>query len=164
MALLATLRESSQRIVIKPNVIAHMARHRQLSWFSREAGGQLFGAIRSDEVVILAATGPYRGDQRSRSSYRSNAKSAQRAIDLNAKNGLFYLGEWHTHPEEHPVASADDRSAMSKLLRASSTRLETLLMIIQARQGVAIYSFGAQGFVEWTVSDGAVLHACEEHR
>ncbi|TXI86116.1 MAG: hypothetical protein E6Q40_06780 [Cupriavidus sp.] len=164
MTLLATLRESSQLIVIKPNVIAHMARHRQLSWFSREAGGQLFGAIGTDEIVILAATGPYRGDQRTRSSYRSSAKSAQRAIDLNAEKGLFYLGEWHTHPEEHPVASPDDRSAMSKLLRASSTRVDTLLMVIQARQGVAIYSFGAQGFVEWTVSDGTVLHAYSHHR
>ena len=155
MTIFATLQESSQCIVIEEGVLGHMARHRQLSWYSREAGGQLFGSINEGEVVVSVATGPYRGDQRWRSSYRSNAKAAQRAIDWHAKNGLFYLGEWHTHPEENPKASAADLDAMRRLRNASETRSSALLMLIQGKAdgvlGCALYSLGPDGLMRWTI-------------
>lgn len=155
MSIVALLPKSSQRILFKERVIEHMARYRQLSWYSREAGGQLFGSFTSNEVLVLKATGPYRGDQRGRSSYRSNPQAAQQAIDRQAGEGLFYLGEWHTHPEEYPVASTTDHSAMEKLRRASKTRLETLLMVIQGREGghrgLSLYSHGPDGLVQWRI-------------
>lgn len=155
MAIFASLPESSQRIVITPQVVDHMATHRQLAWFAREAGGQLFGSISASEVVVSAATGPYRGDQRWWSSYRSNAKAAQSAIDQHAKKGLFYLGEWHTHPEEYPTASAADRDAMTRLRTASETRSSALLMLIQGKadgvSGLALYSLGPNGLAQWAV-------------
>lgn len=157
MTMFATLPESSQRIVIEKEVLDHMARRRQLSWYSREAGGQLFGSVNAREVVISAATGPYRGDQRSRCSYRSNAKAAQRAIDQHAKGGLFYLGEWHTHPEDHPEASGADRDAIVRLRRASQTRLNNLLLVIQGRavgaDGLQLCSCGSEGLVRWLIVD-----------
>lgn len=155
MPIFAVLPESSQRVVIARQVIDHIAKHRQLSWYSREAGGQLFGLVEASEVVVSAATGPYRGDQRARSSYRSNAKAAQRAIDQHAKKGLIYLGEWHTHPEEHPQASTSDLDAMRRLHAASETRSSALLMLIQGKAdgvpGLALYSLGADGLTQWTV-------------
>ncbi|NHF68073.1 Mov34/MPN/PAD-1 family protein [Xanthomonas hortorum] len=155
MTIFASLPESSQRVVIEKGVLGHIARHRQLSWYSREAGGQIFGTIGASEVVISSASGPYRGDQRWRFSYRSNAESAQRAIDQHAKNGLFYLGEWHTHPEKHPMASAADVEAMKRLRNASETRLNALLMLIQGKAigapGIAIYSFGLDGLARWKI-------------
>ncbi|WP_353961343.1 Mov34/MPN/PAD-1 family protein [Xanthomonas euroxanthea] len=135
-----------------------MARHRQLSWYSREAGGQLFGSIHASEVVVSAAAGPYRGDQRWRSSYRSNANAAQRAINQHAKKGLLYLGEWHTHPEEHPKASPADRDAITRLRSASETRSSALLMLIQGNAdgvpGLALYSLGPEVFSSWTIFEG----------
>lgn len=155
MTIFAALPESSQRILLEESVLDHMARHRQLSWYSREAGGQLFGLITPSDVVISAAAGPYQGDQRSRSSYRSNVKAAQNAIDLHAKNGLFYLGEWHTHPEERPKASNADQDAMRLLRNASETRSNALLMVIQGKAdgapGLALYSFGVDGLTRWDV-------------
>lgn len=163
MTVFAALPESSQSIVIAQQVVDHMAKHRQLSWYSREAGGQLFGSINASEVVVSAATGPYRGDQRSRSSYRSNAKAAQRAIDQHAQSGLYYLGEWHTHPEEHPKASTADRDAITRLRSASETRSSTLMMLIQGKAdgatGLALYSFGLDGLTRWTVfHDHTIAH------
>lgn len=155
MTFFAALAESSQRIVIEKDVLDRMARYQQLSWYSREAGGQLFGSINASEVLVSVATGPYRGDQRWRSSYRSNAKAAQRAIDQNAKSGLFYLGEWHTHPEEHPKASTADLDAIAKLRSASETRSSALLMLIQGKAdgvlGLALYSLGSEGLTRWTI-------------
>lgn len=157
MTVLAMLPESSQRVLIKEGVIEHMASYRQLSWYAREAGGQLFGTVSSSEVVISKATGPYRGDQRWRTSYRSNPQLAQTAIDQQAKKGLLYMGEWHTHPEDHPTASSTDLDAVAKLQRASSTRLSNLLMVIQGRHvghlGLALYSFGSDGLTRWVVQN-----------
>lgn len=153
MPLVAVLPKCSQRVVIAESAMEHMVRYRQLSWYSREAGGQLFGTVGSSEVCVLTATGPYRGDQRWRTSYRSNPQAAQRAIDLQAGEGRLYLGEWHTHPEDHPTASGTDFDAMAKLQRASSTRLANLLMVIQGRdageRGLALHSFGVDGLTRW---------------
>lgn len=155
MALIAALPECSQRVVITDHALGRMARYRQLSWYSREAGGQLFGTVSSSEVVVLTATGPYRGDQRWRTSYRSNPGAAQRTIDEQTNEGRLYLGEWHTHPEDHPNASGTDFDAMMKLQRASSTRLANLLMVIQGRvlgaRGLALHSFGVDGLTQWQV-------------
>ena len=157
MTVFAALPESSQRIVIASEVIAHLGRFRQRSWLSREAGGQLFGLIQASDVIVSVATGPYRGDQRWRTSYRSNAKAAQRAIDELSKKGLLYLGEWHTHPEDFPKASSSDYDAITRLGGASRTRVSTLLMMIQGRSddtaGIAIYSSGTDGLVRWTLFD-----------
>lgn len=155
MSIAAELRECSQRVVITDRALGHMARHRQLSWYSREAGGQLFGVVNSSEVVVVTATGPYRGDQRWRTSCRSNASSAQLAVDQQAGEGNLYLGEWHTHPEDEPSASETDIDAMLKLQRASQTRLNSLLLVIQGRavggKGIAIYSLGEAGLTRWNV-------------
>lgn len=155
MALVAVLSECSQRVVIRDRALDDMARYRQLSWYSREAGGQLFGTVSSNEVVVLTATGPYRGDQRWRTSYRSNPRAAQRTIDEKARQGCLYLGEWHTHPEDYPDASGADFDAMEKLQRASNTRLSNLLLVIQGRalgaSGLAMYSFGGGGPTQWEI-------------
>jgi integrative and conjugative element protein (TIGR02256 family) len=153
MVLVAVLPECSQRVVITDRALEHLAGYRQLSWYSREAGGQVFGSVSSSEVIVLTATGPYRGDQRWRMSYRSNPGAAQRAIDKQADEGHLYLGEWHTHPEDHPTASRADFDAMTKLQRASSTRLANLLMVIQGRasgeRGLTLHSFGVDGLTRW---------------
>lgn len=153
MALVAVLPECSQRVVIAERALEHMASYRQLSWYATEAGGQLFGSVSSSEVAVLTATGPYKGDQRRRLSYRSNPEAAQRAIDQQAHEGHLYLGEWHTHAEDHPTASPADFDALKKLQRASSTRLANLLMVIQGcapgERGLTLHSFGVDGLTRW---------------
>jgi integrative and conjugative element protein (TIGR02256 family) len=160
MALVAVLPECSQRVVIADRALDHMARYRQLSRYSKEAGGQLFGTVSSSEVVVFTATGPYRGDQRWRTSYRSNPKAAQRTIDEQAREGHLYLGEWHTHPENHPNASGTDFDAMARLQQASSTRMANILMVIQGRvlgeRGLALHSFGVDGPTRWQVH--SIIH------
>lgn len=156
MMVVATHVESCQRVVIAQPVLDRLASQRQLSWFAREAGGQIFGVVEASRVIVQVATGPYRGDQRWRFTYRSSQRAAQKAIDEQAAAGLIYLGEWHTHPEDLPSASHSDLEAMVKLQRASNTRLATLLMLIQGRAdgvaGIAVYSCGDSSFIQWVVA------------
>ena len=94
----------SQELHVDMVVLKHVSKYRQTTSRSTEAGGQLFGAFDNEKICVVEATGPYIGDYRSRSSYRSNPVAAQRAIEERSLRGLLYLGEWHTHAEDHPVA------------------------------------------------------------
>lgn len=152
----ATLLECSQRIILAQQVVDHTGRFRQLTWRAKEAGGQLFGVIEEEQVVVSKASGPYPGDQRSRSSYRSDAQAAQYSIDEHAGLGLLYLGEWHTHPQAVPAASTADLDAMRRLRHASQTRTSALLMLIQGNvagaPGLSLYSFYGDRTAQWTIA------------
>lgn len=142
-----------QSIVVSESVMRHMDRYRQITISRKEAGGQLFGTYNDNTVRILTASGPYRGDERSRYYYRSNPKAAQKAIDAFAEQGLFYLGEWHTHPQEVAVASGADRATISSIVRRSTLRLTSLMMLIQGQAigaaGLAVYSHNGGTLSEW---------------
>lgn len=150
-AVVAEREDCSQQIVIAPAALAHLAKHRQLRWFSSEAGGQLFGTVTAEEVVVSRATGPYRGDKRGRYSYRSNPKAAQAAIKENAAAGLMYLGEWHTHPEHTPTASPSDLATMDLLHERSTLRLSSVILLIQGTDRLTIYDVGAEGATRWGI-------------
>jgi len=138
--------DSHQALLITRQVLQHLGRHRQLMPWATEAGGQLFGAIDATRVCVSEASGPYAGDERSRFRYRSNPVAAQRAIEDCHRRGLLYLGEWHTHAENHPNASSLDDDAMRRLMASSQLNSNALLMVIVGRaQGVA-------GMATWSIS------------
>jgi len=155
-AILATCVATEQRIVVRPPVVTHVHHYRQTRMFASEAGGQLFGTITSDAVNVEVATGPYPGDERSRYRYRSNPKAAQEAIEQQAKVGLLYLGEWHTHAEDHPNASSLDVDAMRRLIANSRLNSSALLMLIvglkKDARGMALFTATSSGSEQWTLS------------
>lgn len=142
-----------ERIVLSSAVLNRLHRHRQLHFWSREAGGQLFGAVSGATVEIVKCSGPYLGDHRTRYSYRSDAIRAQSVISREAKAGLYYVGEWHTHPEPIPTASTMDVDAFIKTNRLSSARFEPLILLIQGTQvdggGSTVYSVHSGNLVRW---------------
>jgi integrative and conjugative element protein (TIGR02256 family) len=154
--IIATQPESVQRVCVQAGVLAHMSRYRQHRWYAREAGGQLFGHFNDQGIEVAKATGPYRGDQRSRYAYRSSPEKAQRTIEAMSREGLLYLGEWHTHPEACPRASAEDRDTFARIVRRSTLRVSSLLLVIQGTadgpEGLAIYSNGSEGFHRWHIT------------
>jgi len=153
VALRGTSGRISQTLRLEPAVLKHVGKRRQMTAASTEAGGQLFGLVSEEEVRILSATGPYRGDERSRYFYRSNPRAAQRAVEKHAKAQLLYLGEWHTHAEDCPSASESDMDAMRRLLAHSKLNVSTLLMLIVGRSsrldGLFLSSVGDSEVDQW---------------
>lgn len=123
-----------QTLWLAPPVLQHVAKYKQLLPTSTEAGGQIFGSVTRTEVRMMLATGPYRGDEQGRFHYRSNLEAAQRAIERQAKAGLLYLGEWHTHAEDYPSASDSDMDAMKRLVARSQLNINPLFMLIVGRK------------------------------
>jgi hypothetical protein len=69
---------SGQRLVFSSAVVDHFRNHRQLRWWHREAGGQLFARFALPDIVIEKATGPRCSDWRTRYSYRPNKRTCHK--------------------------------------------------------------------------------------
>lgn len=152
----------TQRVRLEPEVLSHVQRHRQTSARATEAGGQLFGTVDEAFVRIACATGPYAGDERTRYRYRSNPAAAQCAVEAQSTAGLLYLGEWHTHAEDHPSASSLDGDAMTRLIASSKLNSNSLVMLIVGRavgpDGLSLLTVSKGSRVAWalTASDDSV--------
>lgn len=153
------LDDITQTLRIAPLALRHMYRYRQLTPWATEAGGQLFGTIDTGQICVVNVSGPYAGDERSRFCYRSDPVAAQRAIEERHRQGLLYLGEWHTHAEAHPNASSLDTDAMGRLTAFSQLNSSALLMLIvgQARgaAGLGVWSVSTASVQQWRLSETA---------
>ncbi len=150
------LADTSQALSIARLALQHVNRHRQISPWATEAGGQLFGTLNAAQVCVTEASGPYAGDERSRYRYRSSSAAAQRAIEDRHNRGLLYLGEWHTHAEDYPSASGLDDDAMRRLIASSQLNSNALLMMIVGRArsaaGLAVWSVSREAVRRWILS------------
>lgn len=142
-----------QILQVMDAALAYMAKYRQLDAKATEAGGQLFGTVSADSVSVVKVTGPYAGDDRTRYRYRSDPRAAQRAITVQARAGLLYLGEWHTHAEDHPTPSTHDTAAIISLRERSTLNTTSMLLVIVGRttspDGLRVCSFSGQGKIDW---------------
>jgi integrative and conjugative element protein (TIGR02256 family) len=121
---------SGQVLAFRTEVLDHFSRHRQRSWFDREAGGQLFARIDGARILVLEATGPRRSDRRSRYSYAPNRRAEQAEIlDRHAK-GLHFVGDWHTHPERRPQPSHPDCTSIGECVRRSTHGLNGFVLAV----------------------------------
>lgn len=133
----------AQRIIVGKAVVRRLNLHRQTSPCAKEAGGQLFGLIAPDVVEIAIAVGPRKQDERSRTSFRSNPKLAQKEIERQHRLGNDYLGEWHTHAEAVPRFSGADSQTMEAIRRLSRLGVSSLVLLIRGTaplpRGIAAY-------------------------
>jgi integrative and conjugative element protein (TIGR02256 family) len=120
-------------VEIAPEALETMASHRQNGFFSCEAGGQMFARLTPGNWRIEVATGPRRGDRRGRFHFWPNRKAEQDEINAYFKQGLDFVGDWHTHPENAPRPSGPDYRSIENLVRESTHELPGMLMCIVGR-------------------------------
>lgn len=156
-SIVGRLDDIRQALSITRPALQHVSRRRQSKPWATEAGGQLFGTIDNAQICVVEASGPYLGDERSRYRYRSNPAAAQRAIEERHCRGLLYLGEWHTHAEDHPCASSLDDDAMRRLITSSQLNSSALLMMIVGRardaSGLAVWNVSGSTARRWSLSE-----------
>lgn len=96
-----------------------------------ESGGIFLGYRRGSHLHVTMASAPQPSDARSRYSFW-RSKSAHQDIALRkwraSKQTMDYLGEWHTHPEAHPMPSGKDYSEWAKI--CTSAQKPMLFLII----------------------------------
>ena len=114
--------------------------HVQVRDVDCEAGGLLLGSVHGTHMLIEQATIPTVWDRRFRYLFE-RMPFGHEAIALarwTASRGTVrYLGEWHTHPEDHPHPSGLDRSEWN-LLSAKRRDKRSMLAVIVGR--ISLYA------------------------
>lgn len=134
---------------IDASVLQHFSSNVQRRWWAPEAGGQLFAKIDGDRWNITLATGPRPSDFRSRFGFRANRQAERAEINRFFQDGLHYVGDWHTHPENVPHPSQADIRSISEIVDKSTHSLPGFTMVIVGRapipQGLWISFHGIEG-------------------
>ncbi len=122
--------DSDFSVILTDEVLAHFNAHRQLRFYDKEAGGQLFDSFDGAEVLIEKATGPRPTDKRTRTSYQPDQLAEKAEITQMYNAGLHFVGDWHTHPSPYPKSSGIDILNIQSCVRKSLHELKGFIMII----------------------------------
>ena len=121
-------------IKIKQSVVNKMKGYIQFDKKSFEAGGILIGYEAVDgDIIIEYATEPYKGDNRKRKFFhRKDSKHNEILDKIWEREGKIhmYIGEWHTHPENQPEYSYQDKKNWTKISKQMSQQKEYYIHII----------------------------------
>lgn len=123
-------------VVFTEEVIKTLDGYKQYNHTQHEAGGILLGKIYNDLIIIDQISEPSIEDKSGRFYFIRNVKKAQHIVDRAWKesNGeRIYLGEWHTHPEDIPTPSRDDKLLLKNMLKHSRMEINFLFMVIIGR-------------------------------
>lgn len=129
------IRQSDQILIIEDGVLEYFRKHQQNAWVAREAGGQLFAheITKNNEIRLVLATGPRASDVRTRTSYKPDRSAEQEEIDFHHKQGLHFVGDWHTHYEYAPQPSWDDHYSIGSVFQQSKHSAHAFLLMIVGR-------------------------------
>jgi integrative and conjugative element protein (TIGR02256 family) len=104
---------NNRYLLIRNQAIEKMNHYRQLRKRDKEAGGILIGRIllEDDNFIVDDVSEPMKNDVRHRTRFKRSPLGHQEYFNSvwECNHGhCFYLGEWHTHPEQIPTPSTVD--------------------------------------------------------
>ncbi|WP_336391106.1 Mov34/MPN/PAD-1 family protein [Gallaecimonas xiamenensis] len=105
-----------------------------------EAGGILLGTVHGTHMLIEQATAPTARDRRFRTFFERLPFGHKEVADSRwaaTQGTVRYLGEWHTHPEDHPRPSGLDRAEWS-ILAAQRLDKRPMLAVIVGRKSLYV--------------------------
>lgn len=141
--------DSGQVLVITDIVLRRFSRYRQRRWYQREAGGQLFARFVETRIIVDAATGPRRTDVRTRTTYVPDRKAERLEIEDRHREGLHYIGDWHTHPVMLPTPSGRDVTSIVDSVNKSTHNLNAFLLVIVGQveppRGLCVSTYDRSG-------------------
>lgn len=97
-----------------------------------ETGGILVGMYDLDlqSAIITKVLGPPSDSKYGRTTFVRGTKGVKKTLDSLWKEGQYYLGEWHFHPNALPIASLQDISQMNKIAKNVVYKCPEPLMLI----------------------------------
>lgn len=121
-----------------------MLSFRQMEKGSHESGGVLLGRhiIDSSDVVVDFVTTPQKNDNSTETFFFKNKEEHQEIINTEwkmSKGTCNYIGEWHTHPQDHPIPSLTDMKTWLRLVKETKFEFGELFFIIVGRESVCAY-------------------------
>lgn len=105
--------------------------------FASESGGVVMGRIVGDTILVERLSIPTELDKSSRMHFERHRLSAQMIINYehtNTYGQVTYLGEWHTHPEDHPSPSQMDLKMIRQQFHNNKIHTHFLVLLIQGKK------------------------------
>ena len=119
-------------VVITEHVLAVLEKYKQTEMKDNEAAGVLPGEVRGQHIVVTDLSEPGFGDLRQRNLVDRQGKHHQQKVDdcFQLSGGTVnYIGEWHTHPEDFPQPSQQDRSSWLTHLKGGTPKIVLIVGI-----------------------------------
>ena len=101
-----------------------------------ETGGILIGNYSADQISanIFQITSPITNSRRSKNNFRRGSVGLKNILDSMWNQGLYYIGEWHYHPNSSSSPSNIDKNQMIILSQDKNLKCpEPILMIVGGR-------------------------------
>ena len=108
-------------VLFESEVVTTLKLWRQDKW-QPEAGGILIGFRRPPHLHIIACTTPMKRDKRSRLGFNRldpGHMATARQYWKCTSGQAYYLGDWHTHPEDNPAPSFIDKLGWRKMKKSN---------------------------------------------
>ncbi len=126
---LYTFPDSKQQILLTKPILELFKTYRQQG-LEVESGGLLFAEFDLPIIRIIEASPPHKSDKRWRTLFVPNRILQRQFIKQHFKQGLHFVGEWHTHPQDKPSPSDLDLGSMADSFLQSHHELNYFVMII----------------------------------
>lgn len=135
-----------------------LSSNRQRTFLAKEIGGQLFARFTEGVIVIEVATVTSGRSRRTRFGFWPDRDTERQDIARLFENGLHYIGDWHTHPEECPTPSNTDIRKALEIFNQSQHELKAMLMVIVGRSqfpdGLFVGAVTALNILTCRLTDG----------
>ena len=142
--------KGTTKIVLKESVLRTFEMYKQTGR-KHERGGIVLGKVKKNKIVLTRASIPTGYDWGNRTSFVRHKMSGQLFTDyefLNSNGKVIYLGEWHTHPEDHPTPSSTDKKMIAKQFNRNDINEEFLFMIIIGRRSIYVGYYDGKTLTE----------------
>ncbi|WP_375379543.1 Mov34/MPN/PAD-1 family protein [Hymenobacter volaticus] len=72
---------------------------------------------------------------RTATRFERDVEFCQQFLNVYAAQGLLYLGEWHSHPDENNMPSTTDLTSLARIAKQPQYLTTMPIMLIFARSG-----------------------------
>lgn len=139
------------KLVISEAVLEIFSKHKQNLPHLHECGGIVLGQVSKKTIFVNRASTPNIFDRSSRYRFERDKDAAQIIVDYEFQNSsqrITYLGEWHTHPENHPTPSGQDRKMIKAQYKLGKLNESFLLLIIQGLESLHVSYFDGSEVIQ----------------
>ncbi len=139
-------------VIIADEVLNIWRKYQQVDIKDNEACGILIGGYneKQNKIFIDLCTEPQKSDLRKRTFFTLKDPFHQKRVNdifISSQQTQFYLGTWHSHPENYPSPSGIDLQDWKKCIKRNSQNKFMVFAIIGLKETfIKVYEVGKKQY------------------